>query len=217
MFAVVGWLCAVGGTVLALPQFLRIMQSRSTAGVSLLAWQLWACIGTVWAVHGFVQHSLAMVIPNLFTAIFSGVILWLIYKDRRLTPIQLLTGPAVLILIGISLRLVFGPIAFSVFMLVPQAVAVLGQFFELVRCADLFGVSGGYFRASVAMQFLWLSYGILGHDVACTISSVMMIVLVSANLIVYSLRRTGRLAANPTFAAALTELMSLCVPRTLRV
>lgn len=217
MFAVVGWLCAICGTCLVLPQFLRIVKSRSTAGVSLLSWQLWACVGLVWCVHGLVEQQVTMVLPNAASAAFATCILVMIYRDRRLGLVQLLGGPIILVVLGILLRLVGGPIAFSVFMLLPQAIAVLGQFCELVRCPDLFGVSGAYLRAAVAMQTLWLLYGIVGEDIACTISSVMMVVLVSLNLGVYVLRRTGRVSAQPTFAHTIVELLQGWVPGPLRV
>lgn len=205
MFVIIGWLCAVCGTALAVPQFLRIIRSGSTSGVSLLAWQLWCCIGVVWAVHGVVGGSVTMLIPNAFSAVFAGFIIGKIVLDRRVRLLDVLPGPLLLIGIAITLRLVLGPVAFSLFMLIPQAIAVLGQFHSLVRCIDLYGVSGFYLRASVVMQTLWLAYGIVGHDIACTISSIMMIVLVTMNVTVYTLRRRGRMHAHPTFADGLTS------------
>lgn len=212
MFAVIAFICAVCGTALAVPQCLRIIRSRSTAGVSLLSWQLWGMVGLAWAMHGVLVGSLGMIVPNMASALFACIIMGMIIRDRRLPAVQTIAFPLVGVAIAVAVRWFAGPLAFGFLMLVPQAVAVLGQTLDLVRCADLFGVSGHYLRLAVVMQTLWLCYGLLGADIACTISSIMMICLVSTNLTLYVLRRRGRLVARPNFATLGTERVAARQP-----
>lgn len=203
MFAAIAWACAVGGTALAVPQFARIIRRHSSAGVSLVAWQLWCTIGAAWAVHGAIGGSFGMFLPNAASAVLSTLIIAMIVRDRKLSLVDACTLPLIVATAAIALRIGVGPVAFSIFMLVPQAVAVLGQLADLVRSDDLAGVSGAYLHSAVAMQALWLSYGIFGNDVACTISSIMMIILVATNLVIFALRWHGRLTAHPSFARRL--------------
>ncbi|MGB4271197.1 MAG: PQ-loop domain-containing transporter, partial [Propionicimonas sp.] len=49
-----GWLGALTATLLGLPQAMRLMRTRNTEGLSLMAWQATLVINIGWTAHGIV-------------------------------------------------------------------------------------------------------------------------------------------------------------------
>ena len=49
---IVGWSATVLGTILGVPQLVRLLRTRSVAGLSLIAWQATLSINIGWTVHG---------------------------------------------------------------------------------------------------------------------------------------------------------------------
>lgn len=191
MLTVATTVCIVGGTLIGLPQVIHLLRSRSSAGLSLLAWYVWSGGAVAWLVHGLLILSPAQIIPNTVGVVTATLVLRLIQHDRGLAWGRSYAPALMLAAAGIAVRLLFGPLAFGLFMSVPQGIAVLGQFVDIVRCRDLRGVSPVYLGLMTLVQANWIVYGLLQPDVAAFVSSLVLTTTTAASLLWWALRRVG--------------------------
>lgn len=70
--------------MLSVPQVVRLLVGRTSAGVSLLLWQLLLGAGIGWTIHGVVSGHLNLVVPNVISVLLSTAVLAMIARDRRL-------------------------------------------------------------------------------------------------------------------------------------
>lgn len=209
MLAFFSTVCIVTGTLLGLPQAIRIVREKSSAGLSLLAWQVWMAVTTVWTVHGVLLGSITQIIPNAIGIAECLAILLLTRRDRGLTLGRTFWLAILLTVVATSIRVGLGPVAFASFMLFPQAAAVLGQFVDIVRCRDIRGVSPLYLVLTVVLQVSWIGYGRLLPDIAAVVCSSMMLALGLLNLGWWSARRLGLRALWPTVDPDVTDVVDV--------
>ena len=74
-----GWVCAVAGPVVSIPQVARLLRSRTSAGLSLLMWQLNIACAVAWSFHGLRADAPNIVAPN----VLLGVAAVLVVFDSR--------------------------------------------------------------------------------------------------------------------------------------
>src|SRR5664279_4869115 len=72
---VVGWLAAGLSCFISAPQLFRILRARTTAGVSVLAWQLALGGNLTWGVYGFTHGNPNQWIPNVALVTITLLIL----------------------------------------------------------------------------------------------------------------------------------------------
>ena len=183
-----GWVCALAGTLAALPQVLRLLRVRTSAGLSLLLWQLNLGAGIGWVVHGIAGGYANVTVPNVVISLTNVLILLLIQRDRGLSvravwPLGLAVAAAC---IAIELTLPSG--AFGLFVLVPHSVGLLAQTRDLLRSPDLTGVSPVFLVAVASIQYLWFVWGVLVGDLSVVICASVLAVLGTVNLALYAVR-----------------------------
>ena len=79
--AVFGWVAAAIGVASNLPQLLRILTARTSAGVSVRLWQVTAASTAAWCVHGFLVSAPQMQWPNLLMSLLASSIVVLVLRD----------------------------------------------------------------------------------------------------------------------------------------
>jgi MtN3 and saliva related transmembrane protein len=66
-----------------LPQAIKTVKTRQTAGLSLLTY-LFLFLGSLsWFIYGFYLTDYPLMITNSLTTIFTGIILYLIFSERN--------------------------------------------------------------------------------------------------------------------------------------
>ena len=66
-----------------LPQAVKTVRTRETAGLSLLTY-LFLFLGSLsWFIYGFYLTDYPLMITNSLTTIFTGIILYLIFSERN--------------------------------------------------------------------------------------------------------------------------------------
>ena len=75
-----GYLAAVGTTISFLPQAIKTIQTKNTAGISLAMYGLFTAGTLCWLIYGILSGSLPVAIANAITLVFASIIL--IYKIR---------------------------------------------------------------------------------------------------------------------------------------
>lgn len=186
----IGWVAAVVGAFYALPQMVRVIRAKSTAGLSLRTWQFQVTANLGWSVHGLITSQPTVLWANVVVLASGAVILWRIVRDRAFSPLiwalPLVSGA---LLLGIDH--VFGAAAFGVTVMIPQSMSMLTQFRALWHAVDFTGVSWSFMAFAIFTQILWFGYALPRREVAIIIGTVITAALQGASLVLYLARRVG--------------------------
>ena len=78
-----GYFAAFFTAVSFLPQAIKTVKTRETAGLSLLTY-LFLFLGSLsWFIYGVYLTDYPLMITNSLTTIFTGIILYLIFSERN--------------------------------------------------------------------------------------------------------------------------------------
>ncbi|MFI5140417.1 MAG: SemiSWEET transporter [Sphingobacteriales bacterium] len=80
IITMIGYLAAFGTTVSFLPQAIKTIRTKNTAGISLSMYALFTAGTLLWLTYGIMIGSLPVAIANAITFIFASIIL--LYKVR---------------------------------------------------------------------------------------------------------------------------------------
>ena len=191
VFFVVSAACILLGTLIGFPQAIRLMREKSSAGLSQRAWQMWLAVSAAWVFHGSLGGNIAQIIPNVVGVATCFAILRLTRQDRGLSWANSYSLAAALLLLAVAVRLIWGPVAYGAFMVLPQGIATIGQFLEMARSRDISGVSPGYLVLATLLQGSWVLYGLLLPDRAAVVTSSVVVILCAVNLAWWLARKAG--------------------------
>jgi uncharacterized protein with PQ loop repeat len=202
---VIGWAGTVSGTILGLPQVLRLVRTRRVDGLSLTAWQAMLVVNLTWTAHGISIGQVPQIVTSALSLCCTVPILYLMAHElqRHLLPV-LLPG---LLAAGalITIDQLLGSAAFGTAAIIAAVVANAGQSIELVRAKRIVGVSVLFLILAVVNQGLWLSWAILVPDAGTMIFATVTGIITMFNLIWWSLRMLG---LRPILAASHRRLPS---------
>ncbi|HEY3410112.1 MAG TPA: PQ-loop domain-containing transporter [Propionicimonas sp.] len=187
----VGWAAALVGTILGLPQMIRLARTRNVEGLSLPAWQIILGLNIGWTSHGIILGQLNLILPNILGLVSTLPILFLMSRElgRPLAKVML---PGIVLGIGmIATDLLFGTAVYGLVALWPALFANIGQTLELVRSPRVVGVSPFFLIAGVLNQALWLWWGTLVADAGTMITATTTLGITSVNLVWWLMRRAG--------------------------
>ena len=184
-----GWAAAAFGSLVALPQVVRLFQTRSAAGVSLTAWQAAFGANIAWTAHGVMGGYANLWLPNVIFWCCSTLILVGVQRDRSLNWWWLMTPGVVLGGVTIALDVLAGPVAFAVAALLPALLAQVAQLHALLLKPNVGGVSLPYMAMNVANQLIWVAWAALAGEMSVLLVGSTLGVLMVANLAWALLRR----------------------------
>ncbi|GAA2099933.1 hypothetical protein GCM10009841_14190 [Microlunatus panaciterrae] len=159
-----GWAAGVYSACVFAPQVIRLLRSRTSAGVSVMAWQTMVGTNLAWASHGVLFAHPNIWLPNLVLLSCVVTILGLIRRDRQLSWLPLLAPGLALGAVTVALDVWAGPLAFAIAAFLPSAIAQLVQFQLLVNAPNIRGVSLPFLFMNVLNQVLWFSWAVLAGD-----------------------------------------------------
>ncbi|GAA3693843.1 hypothetical protein GCM10022204_06990 [Microlunatus aurantiacus] len=192
MFVVaLGWFAAALAATVALPQVVKLLRNRTTAGISLTAWRLTLAANIAWTGHGFVVGHANIWLPNLMFMICSVIILNQLRRDRVLTWGATFGPSLVLGLATLGLDVTYGALVFAIAAGLPSVIAQMLQFQELVVAPRISGVSLPFLAMNWVTQAAWLSWALLVGEQSITMVASTMGVLMGLNLLWAVLRRQG--------------------------
>lgn len=179
---IIGWVAALTATLLGVPQAVRLVRTRNTEGLSLLAWQAIGVINLAWTSHGILIGQWNMIIPNALAISSTVPVLYLMAKDLRISLLRVVVPVLLAAAAMISIDLIFGSAAFGVAGIVAAVIANASQSVELVRAPHVDGVSPLFLVAQVVNQTLWLTWAFLVPDIGTIISAGVTWVIAGFNL-----------------------------------
>jgi uncharacterized protein with PQ loop repeat len=187
----VGWAAALVGTVLGLPQMIRLARTRNVEGLSLPAWQIILGLNIGWTSHGIILGQLNLILPNILGLVSTLPILFLMSRELG-RPLPKVMLPGIVLGIGmIATDLLFGTAVYGLVALWPALFANIGQTLELVRSPRVVGVSPFFLIAGVLNQALWLWWGTLVADAGTMITATTTLGITSVNLVWWLMRQAG--------------------------
>lgn len=189
MIELLGWVAAALGVGSSVPQYLRVLRQRSSAGVSLQLWQVSAASTAAWASHGFLTSAPQMQLPNVALSLVSLAIVVFIVRDRKQPMVLPILVIVVLAAALISVELLAGALWFGIVVMIPQLYGQLTQTRALIVSDDLRGVSMGFLAIFLLVQALWFGFGVAAPDWSLIVCAGAMCVIASANLAIYLFRR----------------------------
>lgn len=184
-----GWAAAALAAVLALPQLVRLLRTRSTAGVSVVAWRLTLAAAMAWALHGIYTGQPNVLLPNVILGTLSVLILATLARDRGLNLPRLVVPSLVAAALSLGLDVWAGPLVFAVAAGLPSLAAQLMQLQELVVAPRITGVSVPFLALNVANQVVWLAWALLAGEVSVILCASVLGVVMLANLAWAMMRR----------------------------
>jgi uncharacterized protein with PQ loop repeat len=186
-----GWVAALAGITLGVPQAVRLWRTRDVDGVSLLAWQAMLVLNLGFFTHGLAIGQPNMILTNLLALVSTVPILILLAKGRGRVAVAVLAPPLLAAALIIAGDLWLGSVAFGVLVVTPIVLVNLGQGAELVRAPQVSGVSPLYLIFGVVNQALWLAWALLVPDSGTAIGAAVSLAMIAFNLLWWGLRRLG--------------------------
>ncbi|MGO1385234.1 MAG: SemiSWEET family sugar transporter [Arachnia sp.] len=188
---ILGWVAATFGMASAFPQLIRILRTRSTAGVSLSLFQLNAASTGAWAMHGFLVGVPQMQYPNLVLTVSSLAVCVLVQRDRKKSLFPALLVPPLLALALFGTDLWLGPLVFGFIVAAPFVVGQVSQLRTMRSACDISGVSLPFLGVNFFVQGLWLIWGLLYGETSIIVCASLLGSLALINL-AYFLHRMAQ-------------------------
>jgi uncharacterized protein with PQ loop repeat len=186
---ILGWIGAATGSLVALPQVVRILRTGATTGISPLTWRLLVGVNLAWMSHGVITHHPNIVVSNTVYALCTSTILILLWRHRGIRLWQLFVPGILLGALMVAVDAFSGPIAFAVIAFIPAALSQMAQLRSLVVSPNVHGVSLWWLAYCVLNQTIWLTWAVLAHEISLIIVATGLGILMTLNLILGVLRR----------------------------
>jgi uncharacterized protein with PQ loop repeat len=186
---ILGWIGAATGSLVALPQVVRILRTGATTGVSPLTWRLLIGVNLAWMAHGVMTHHPNIVVSNTVYALCTSAILILLWRHRGIRLWQLFVPGILLGALMVAVDAFSGPIAFAVIAFIPAALSQIAQLRSLVVSRSVHAVSLWWLAYCVLNQIIWLTWAALAHEISLMIVATGLGILMTLNLILAVLRR----------------------------
>ena len=193
---ILGWIGAATGSLVALPQVVRILRTGATTGISPLTWRLLVGVNLAWMSHGVITHHPNIVVSNIVYALCTSTILILLWRHRGIRRWQLFVPGIVLGALMVAVDAFSGPIAFAVIAFIPAALSQMAQLRSLVVSQNVHGVSLWWLAYCVLNQTIWLTWAVLADEISLIIVATGLGILMTLNLILGVLRRLNFVRAS---------------------
>jgi len=171
LISVLAFIGAVASATLSVPQFLLVVRTKDTRGLSLSTWVISLGTGVGWLCHGLRIDQINLVWPNFWGLTVAGTVLYFLWRNGRYkSPLTLLPG----LCLGatlVTLDHVLGSAAFGLAIMVPGAYGMVRQGVALMRAPRVTGVSTTTWVIQTANQSLWLVWAGLVREPGTFISS----------------------------------------------
>lgn len=186
-----GWFCALVSAATALPQLIKLLRTRTSAGLSMLMWQLTFSVNMSWVVHGLMFKFWNLIVPNAIMGLCGVLILVQVMKDRTIPPLRVFLLPVAIFTVLASVDLTIGTVVFGVLISIPQLIGAIAQFLDLLRSRDIRGVSFPFLCYSLFVNLIWFIWGAWAGDAALMLAASSLGLMTLVNCTWWLLRTRG--------------------------
>ena len=186
-----GWTATFVGTVLALPQLVRLVRTGNVEGLSLVSWQTALLLNLAWTMHGINIGQLPQILSSSLALFTTVPILVLMARALRLRVFPTMVPSLVAAATMIAVDGYLGSAAYGVVAIIPGIVITAAQSVELVRARHVRGVSPLSMSLGFLNLTLWVVWAALVNDSGTMIAVSTSWFVVLFNVVWYVLRRLG--------------------------
>jgi len=93
LLVLVGWTATAVGTVLGIPQLVRLARTRNVEGLSLVGWQAILAINLGWTAHGIRIGQPPQIVASAFSLVATLPILYMLARELGRRTLPTLAGP----------------------------------------------------------------------------------------------------------------------------
>lgn len=188
---IVGWLGTLTGTILGLPQLIRLARTKSVEGLSLRAWQAMLAVNIGWTAHGISIGQPPQVVTSALSLVATVPILYLMSRQLHRNFVLTLLPGLVFAGMMIAIDQLWGTGAYGVVAIIPAVISNAGQSVALVRAEHVRGVSVGFLILAALNQVIWFTWAVLVGDLGTVIAAITTGSIAFFNVIWYAARRAG--------------------------
>ncbi|MDR0284008.1 MAG: hypothetical protein LBI33_03845, partial [Propionibacteriaceae bacterium] len=176
---------------ISVPQFLLVVRTKVTHGLSLAAWVI--TLGTLigWLGHGIKLAEPNMIWPNIWSLITAGTVLYFLRRNGRYTSLATLLPGLALGALLVSLDNLVGSAVFGIVAMVPAVYGMIRQGIALMHAREVTGVSVWAWILQVVCQGTWLTWAVMADEIGTLISASVTIVAAAYVLTWRILRAAG--------------------------
>jgi len=161
---------AVVSASISVPQFLLVLRTKSTKGLSMTPWVISIGTGIGWICHGLRVGEINLAWPSMWGLVVSATLLYYLRRNGHYHSLtKLLPGFALAALL-VALDNGLGSVAFGLAVIWPSVYGMMRQGIALMRSPDVTGVSVGAWVLQVLNQAMWLYWAICVHEMGTIIS-----------------------------------------------
>jgi uncharacterized protein with PQ loop repeat len=197
----IGWVATLTGTLLGLPQVLRLARTHDVEGLSLPAWQALLAVNLAWTQHGLRIGQAPQVLTSVLSLCSTVPILIMLARALSRPPLRAMLPGLTAAAAMIAIDRTMGTAAYGAVAIIPAILANSGQTIELVRAHRTTGVSPLFLILATVNQALWLTWALLISDAGTIITAAVTGAGAALNLTWWLARRFG---LPPLFAKAPT-------------
>jgi uncharacterized protein with PQ loop repeat len=168
VFAVLG---GISATVMWIPQFVALLRTGNTRGLSVPFWIVYIGTALGWLSHGIRLGQAFIIVSNTAASIAVATSIYYLMRDKKIRSwTWLLPGFAfAAVLIGLDYGA--GSYAFGICVVIPVAISMIHQGVELMRDPVVTGVSIWTWVAQLANQTIWAIWSTMFWDTGTMISA----------------------------------------------
>ena len=186
-----GWTATVVGTVLALPQLVRLVRTGNVEGLSLVSWQTALVLNLAWTMHGINIGQLPQILSSSL-ALFTTVPILVLMARALGRPVFPTMVPSLVVTAAmIAVDGFPGSVAYGIVAIIPGIVITAAQSVELVRAHHVRGVSPLSMSLGFLNLTLWVVWAVLVNDSGTMIAVSTTWFVALFNVVWYVLRRLG--------------------------
>lgn len=191
LVVVIGWSATAVGSLLGLPQLLRLIRTRRLEGLSLLAWWATMTVNLSWLAHGIHIGQPPQVVTNAIALCSTVPILILLARSLGRSVLGVVASSVAVAAAIVVIDVVLGSLAFGIVAVIPGVFSYVSQGVELIRSDRVHGVSGLFLILAVLNQCLWLTWAWLLPDPGTIVAATLTLTMTGFNLSWFVLRRLG--------------------------
>jgi len=168
VFAIMG---GISATAMWVPQFVALLRTGDTKGLSVPFWIVYIGTSVGWIAHGVRLGQAFIVVANVVAVIAVATSLVYLWRDHKICS-WLWLAPGFLfgaLLIGLDGAV--GSAAFGIAVVTPVAFGMVLQGVQLMRDPEVSGVSIGAWVAQLANQVIWAVWSTLCLEPGTMISA----------------------------------------------
>lgn len=169
------------------PQTIRVLRTKSLAGISAISWTLSVILFVVWGTYAIQEHYWSLLIAN--ASCLVGATILLVAGVRFGWPKRTLAAAAAGVTAAIVLSLLSSIVLVAI-MTVSGAALRLPQIVKLLRSQDVTGVSATTWLLSTATAATWLVISTSRHATGAMIANIAALVMGLVLLALLWWRRT---------------------------